>query len=151
MPPQSTDGVEPVAQQASGVLIAGQPWSSAVEEYQDFEADVYSSLEAAAEALGRRVGQQLIQTTETDDGTQPYVYVWRDEASGGDAAFITRDVLEAVAVGLRQKLLDPAYVSVERPVSGTAVRVAIQEVNFENHNRWREQTESRSGGLALRG
>jgi hypothetical protein len=135
---------------AGDVQIAGSPWSNAVEEYQDFEADVYPSLEAAAEALGRRVGQRLMQTTETDDGVTPSIYVWRDEVSGGDAAFITRDVLEAVADGLRQKVDEPAYVSVERPVSGVVVNVAIQDIHFENHSRWRKKVESRSGGLALR-
>ncbi len=137
----------------SGMTVAGVPWTDAIEEYQDFEADIYPSMEDAAEALGRRVGQRLMQDlgdTEAEGADAPYVYVWRDEADGGDAAFISRDVLEAVARGLKQKMFDPAYVSVERPVNGTSVVVAIQELRFENHNRWRKQAESKSGGLALR-
>lgn len=140
-------------QNHSAVTVAGTPWTNAVEEHQDFEADVYPSLEAAAEALGRRVGQRLMQglaDSEAEASESPYIYVWRDDADGGDVAIITRDVLEAVARGLKQKMFDPAYVSVERPVSGIAVRVAIQDIKFDSHNRWREHAESRSGGLALR-
>ena len=46
----------------------GQPWSGAVEEQLDYEADVYPSIEAAAEALGRRVGQRLVVSSVNDQG-----------------------------------------------------------------------------------
>lgn len=145
---------EPAEDQGLGVAVAGQPWTSAVEEFQDFEADVYPSMETAAEALGRRVGQRLMETA-ADDGEPPSIYVWRASEGVGVSVIsgeliITRDILDAVAQGLRQKLGDPAYVSVERPVSGVAVNVAIQEIVFEDHNRWRKHAETRSGGLALR-
>ncbi len=148
---------EAVSGQGSGVTVAGQPWSSAVEEYQDFEADVYPSLEAAAEALGRRAGQEFMGPMASVDGDTPSLYVWRD-AGGGDSSpddgtlIITPEVLETIASGMRQKLLDPAYVSVEMPPTPDAitVRVMIPSVTFDNHNRWRKHTESKSGGIAIR-
>jgi uncharacterized membrane protein len=144
---------------APGITVAGTPWTSAVEEYQDFEADVYPSIESAAKALGRRVGKRLIQDATTADGT-PSIYVWRD-ADGGDTQMprgglvVTRDVLEAVASGIRQKLDEPAYVSVERPASKDAITVgvAIQEISFtypSNDNLRPSQTDAATGGIALR-
>jgi hypothetical protein len=131
-----------------GVTVAGEPWSNAVEEFQDFQADIYPSIEDAAEALGRRVGARLIETSDTADGGKRSIYVWLDE----DRGEISRDVLEAVARGVRQKLDEPAYVSVERPASTDAVAVglAVQAFQFDSHKRWGKQTESRSGAIALR-
>jgi len=133
---------------STDVMIAGEPWSNAVEEFQDFEADLYPSLELAAEALGRRVGARLTETFDMGNGGKRSIYVWLDE----DRGEISRDVLEAVARGVRQKLDEPAYVSVERPASTDAVAVglAVQEFRFDSHNRWGKQTESRSGAIALR-
>ncbi len=140
--------IQPQAPMSSGITIAGTPWTNAVEEFQDFEADVYPSIEAAAEALGRRVGTRLMETSSTGNTAKRSIYVWLDE----DLGSISRDVLEAVATGIRQKLDNPAYVSVERPASPDAVAVglAVQEFQFESHKRWRKQTESRSGAIALR-
>ncbi|MEZ6193077.1 MAG: hypothetical protein R3C45_17530 [Phycisphaerales bacterium] len=142
---------------SSGVTVAGRPWTDAVEEHQDFEADVYPSIENAAEALGRRVGQKLVSTFDTNEKPTPMVYVWRDVVAGNTEnqngeMIVTRELLEAVASGLRQKLQEPAYVSVEQPPTpeDIAVNVAIPEVSFENHNRWRTHAESRSGSIALR-
>ena len=140
-----------------GVTIAGTPWTHAVEEFQDFQADVYPSIESAAQALGLRVGSRLMDTADTNNGKKRSIYVWRDESDGNirtqnGGLVITRAVLEAVATGIRQKLDGPAYVSVERPPTpgSIAVRVAIQEVTFEDHNRWGSHAEPRSGSIALR-
>ncbi len=144
------------AQQSTGITVAGTPWTNAVEEFQDFEADVYPSLESAAEALGRRVGARLKKSSDTGDGDKQSIYVWHDTESQTFSSprgepVISRDILDAVAAGLRQKLDDPAYVSVERPVSGIVVRVAIQEIDFDHRsNRWGRHALSSSGGLALR-
>jgi hypothetical protein len=139
---------EPSESVASGITVAGTPWSDAVEQFQDFEADVYPSMQAAAEALGRRVGQRLMEAADAGDSDKRSIYVWRD----GDLGAISRDVLEAVATGIRQKLDEPAYVSVERPVSNDAVAVglAVQEIQFDNHNRWGKKAESHSGSIAVR-
>lgn len=134
--------------QRASVTVAGNPWTDAVEEFQDFEADVYPSLDAAAEALGRRVGARLLETTTSSEDDVQSVYVWRDEG----LEYIDRSVLEAVASGLRQKLDESAYVSIERPAlkDDIVVNLAVQEIQFENHNRWRMKTESQSGAIALR-
>ncbi len=155
-PPAARDAPQ-VAQTSPGLTVAGRPWTDAVEEHQDFEADVYPSLEAAAEALGRRVGQKLVGTPDTGGKPAAMVYVWRDGVAGhtenqGGGLVVTREILESVAAGLRQKLEAPAYVSVEQPPTpdDIAVNVAVPEVSFENHNRWRTHAESRSGSIALR-
>jgi hypothetical protein len=147
-PERALVAVPPQAPPSTGITIAGTPWTNAVEEFQDFEADVYPSIESAGEALGRRVGARLMETSDAGDGDKRSIYVWLDE----DLGSISRDVLEAVATGIRQKLDNPAYVSVERPASPDAVAVglAVQEFQFESHKRWRKQTESRSGAIALR-
>lgn len=144
-------------QKTTGLTVAGRPWTDAVEEHQDFEADVYPSIEAAAEALGRRVGQRLVSTFDFTGQPTPMIYVWRDGVAGqvedqNGGLIVTRELLEAVALGLRQKLTDRAYVSIEQPPTpeAIAVNVAIPEVRFESHNRWRKQAESRSGSVALR-
>jgi len=143
-PPESSPGVS----DSPDITIAGNPWTDAVEEFQNFQADVYPSIEAAAEALGRRVGQQLIETGVSADEPKRMVYVWQDE----DLEYIDRGVLESVVIGLIQKLDDPAYISIERPPTqdSVAVNLALQDIRFDNHNRWRTHTESRSGAIALR-
>lgn len=156
--PPTVPDVPPVASApdpSTGLTVAGRPWTDAVEEHRDFEADVYPSIEDAAEALGRRVGQRLVGTLDATEQPTPMVYVWRDSIAGhtesqNGGLIVTRELLEAVAAGVRQKLQAPAYVSVEQPPDATAVNVAIPEVRFENHNRWRRHAESRSGSIALR-
>jgi hypothetical protein len=147
-PERALVAVPPQAPPSTGITIAGTPWTNAVEEFQDFEADVYPSIEAAAEALGRRVGTRLMETSDSSDTDKRSIYVWLDE----DLGEISRDVLEAVATGLRQKLNGPAYVSVERPASKHAIAVglAVQEIQPDQHSRWGRRTESLSGAIALR-
>jgi hypothetical protein len=155
--PPMVRGTPEAVQSSTGLTVAGRPWTDAVEEHQDFEADVYPSLESAAEALGRRAGQRLMTFIGASHEPTHTVYVRRDGVSGhtenqsGDM-IITRELMEAVAAGLRQKLEELAYVSVEQPPTpeDIAVNVAVPEVSFENHNRWRTHTESRSGSIALR-
>ena len=136
--------------QSSGVTVAGTPWTDAVEKHQDFEANEYPSMEAAAEALGRRVGQRLIESEAYGDSV-PAIYVWHDGASYLDKKD-ARNLLEAAASGIRQKLDDPSLVTVDdsRSAEGVRVGLAVQEIHFNNHNRWRKQAESKSGAIALR-
>ena len=150
----TTDASAPAASESSvatasgNLLVAGAPWTNAVEEHQDFEADVYPSMTGAAEALGRRVGDRLLETEYAQATEHKSIYVWYDQ----DVEYVSRDVLEAVATGLRQKVADPKYVSVERPASpdAVAVRLAVQDITFEQHNRWHKHTETTNGAIALR-
>lgn len=149
-------------ERSSGLTVAGRPWTDAVEEFQDFQADVYPSLSAAAEALGRRAGQRLMASSDAG-GTDPKsIYVWREGDEGIASRHATQDsdlvisrmILEAVASGIRQKLDSPAYVSVEQAPTedrtrNILVKVVVQDFVFENHNRWRTHAESRSGAVAL--
>ncbi len=154
---------EPDVSAASGLTVAGTPWSNAVEEFQDFEADVYPSIEAAAEALGRRVGKRLMEASDTSEGNKQSIYVWRERYEGmvyGHTVsdrdmIISRKALDVAASGIRQKLENPAYVSVEKSPSGNradyaVVNAVFQEINFDNHNRWGQHAETKTGGLALR-
>ncbi len=159
--PAESEGSVPLP--TPGIAVAGNPWSTAVEEFQDFEADVYPSLESAAEALGRRVGKRLMEISDTPDSEPQPIYVWRESFDGvvyshtvtDRDMIISRKVLDAAASGIRQKLENPVYVSVEKAPSGNRsdyamVNVVFQEVNFDNHNRWGQHAETKTGGLALR-
>lgn len=162
-PPASAGVTNQTELVSQGVTVAGDPWTNAVEEFQDFEADVYPSLEAAAEALGRRVGARLVAMSEVSDTQPKSIYVWRDSHEGvvyghtiqDRDLLVSREILEAVTSGIRQKIHNPAYVSVEQAplqnrAENTRVVVVPQDFAFDNHNRWRTQAESRTGALALR-
>lgn len=162
--PPKVRGTPEVVQSSTGVTVAGRPWTDAVEEFRDFEADVYPSIETAAEALGRNIGRDLMEHVPAAQpaNTTP-VYVWmqsdgEDPATRDGVLLVTRPVLEAVADGIRQKLVNPDVVTVERPTAGRSsavtaedgvivVRVHVNDVRFDNHNRWRKHTESGSGFL----
>jgi len=135
-------------------LIAGSPWTDAVEEHQDFKADVYPSIHAAAEALGRDIGMGLNGPSD-GTGQEPLpIYVWlvddtQQPSTREGVLLVTRPVLDAVAEGIREKLIQPARVSVERPTTDHAVIVRIDtaDVRFDSHNKWRQQAESGTGKL----
>ncbi len=135
-------------------LVAGSPWTDAVEEHQDFKADVYPSIHAAAEALGRDIGMGLNGPSD-GTGQEPLpIYVWlvddtQQPSTREGVLLVTRPVLDAVAEGIRQKLIDLARVSVERPTTDRAVIVRIDtaDVRFDSHNKWRQQAESGTGKL----
>lgn len=150
--PPTVRGTSETVQSTTGLTVAGRPWTDAVEEHQDFEADVYPSIESAVEALGRRAGRRLMKDIGPSHEPTHSVYVWRDETSGSGELVVTRDVLEAAARGLRENVASHVEVSIETPPTrdDIALRVSIQEMRFENHNRWRSHTESRSGAVALR-
>lgn len=144
----------------TGVTIVGDPWSDAVEVHQDFEADVYPSIEAAAEALGRNVGRDLMEhvpSAQAQNNTPIYVWMHNDDqppATQEGVLLVTRPVLEAVADGIRQKLVNPGVVSVERPTvqssleqTATIVRVTVKDVAYDNHNRWGRYSVAGSGFL----
>jgi len=150
---QHIPGWEP--SKIAGVKVAGTPWTDDIEEHQGFEADIYPSIHSAAESLGRRVGGDLLeQVAELQSGEAVPVYVWLDSNDHGPATregvmLITRSVLEAAAEGIRQKLDSPAGVTIEPPASAEAivVRLSIQGIEFNFHNRWRQQSESGQGRL----
>ncbi len=92
--------------QSGSVIIAGSPWTSAVEEHQDFVADVYPSIDSAAEAVGRSVGRELLLIVAKDADWISQPLLVRRENSGRmssrETQLLTQEVLDALAAGIRQ-------------------------------------------------
>ncbi|MCC6682136.1 MAG: hypothetical protein IT445_14640 [Phycisphaeraceae bacterium] len=125
------------------VTIAGSPWTSAVEEHQDFEADVYPALESAAQAVGRRLAGQL-PVSITAVRFEPI----RDDS------LISVSLQDAVAEGLWQKrpelkvVLDPPAAPDQALFDKAAlVKLATRDLQTRTIRLGNQTNEYRSGWL----